>query len=136
MLGWKPREVGEVRMEWVLYVVGGLWIVCGTTIVLYTETARRWLSALFRPVPFKILAFVPMAVGILLMIAAPMSHTFWLVEIVGALGVVKGLLLLLLPKSQHQQWLSAWWWERASDVTWRFSGLVGVILGVFLVLRL
>jgi len=136
MLRWTPSEVGEVRMEWVLYVVGGFWIVCGTTIVLYTETARRWLSALFRPIPFKIMAFLPMAVGILLMISAPTSHTFWLVEIVGALGVVKGLLLLLVPKAQHQQWLSAWWWERASDVTWRFLGLIGVILGVFLVLRL
>ncbi len=123
-------------MEWVLYVVGALWIVCGTTIVLYTETARRWLSAVFRPVPFKILAFVPMAVGILLMIAAPMSHTFWLVEIVGALAVIKGLLLVLVPKFEHQQRLSAWWWEKASDVTWRFSGLIGVVLGVFLVLRL
>lgn len=123
-------------MEWVLYVVGGIWIVLGTFIVLYTDVARRWTSTLFGPIPFKILAFLPVVVGALLMISAPISHTFWLVEIIGALSVIKGLFLLLIPKEEHRKWLMGWVWERSSEVTWRFFGLMGVILGVFLVLRL
>lgn len=123
-------------METVLYVIGGLWLVTGTFIVLYTERARKWFSAVSGPIPFKVLAFCPIVVGVLLMIAAPTTHTFWLVEAVGALGVIKGLLLLLIPREEQRKWFLGWWRQRASDVTWRLVGLLGVILGVFLVLRL
>ncbi|MEJ5376794.1 MAG: hypothetical protein WHX93_09470 [bacterium] len=123
-------------METVLYVIGATWIVMGTFVVLYTERARKWWVAITDPIPFKALAFCPILVGVLLMIAAPTTHTFWLVEAVGALAVIKGLLLLLIPKEEHRRWLMSWWRERSSDVTWRFWGLLGVILGVFLVLRL
>lgn len=123
-------------MEAVLYAVGGIWIVSGTFVVLYTERARRWFSAVSGLIHFKVLAFCPVIVGVLLMIAAPTSHTFWLVEGIGALAVIKGLLLFLIPKQEQREWLLGWWRQRASDVTWRFSGLLGVILGVFLVLRL
>jgi len=123
-------------MEVVLYIVGGICIVAGSFVVLYTERARKWWAALTGPLPFKVLAFCPIVVGVLLMIAAPTSHTFWLVEALGALAVIKGLLLLLVPREEHRRWLLEWWGRRASDVTWRFAGLVGVILGVCLVLRL
>jgi uncharacterized membrane protein HdeD (DUF308 family) len=123
-------------MEAVLYVIGALWIIAGTLTVLYTESSREWFARLTKPIPLKALAFVPIVMGGLLMLAAPASHTFWLVEAVGVLAVLKGLLLLLIPREQQIAWLFAWWRERASDVTWRFAGLLGVILGVFIVLRL
>ena len=122
-------------MEAVLYIVGALWIVVGTLTVLYTDTARRWFVGLLRSVPAKVLAIFPIVLGGLLMLSAAWSHSFWLVEAVGVLAVLKGALLLLLHQDRSASVLT-WWQERASDVTWRFGGLILVILGVFLVLRL
>jgi hypothetical protein len=123
-------------METVLYIIGALWIILGTFTVLYTDRSRAWSAALIGAVPMKALAFIPILSGVLLMLSAPWSHSFWLVEAVGALAVLKGLLLLLLPMGEHGRSLVSWWQEKASEVTWRFAGLIGVILGVFLVLRL
>ena len=123
-------------METVLYVIGALWIILGTFMVLYTERARKWFAVTLGAIPSKALAFLPIVAGGLLMLSAPWSHTFWLVEAVGMLSVLKGLLLLLIPSRENGLGPVNWWRDRASDVSWRFAGLVGVILGVFLVLRL
>jgi len=123
-------------MESVLYIIGALWIILGSVVILYTDGARKWHINVLRSLPSKGIAFLPIAVGALLMFSAPWSHTFWLVEAVGVLAVLKGLLLLLVPGGTEKNDLLHWWGERASDRTWRFAGLVGVILGVFLVLRL
>jgi hypothetical protein len=122
-------------MEAVLYIVGALWIVVGTLTVLYTDTARRWSLRFTHAIPVKLLAVFPIVLGGLLMLSAAWSHSFWLVEAVGILAVMKGALFLLLRQDRAAAVL-AWWQERASDVTWRFGGLILVILGVFLVLRL
>jgi uncharacterized membrane protein HdeD (DUF308 family) len=122
-------------MEAVLYVVGALWIVVGSFVVLYTEKARRWSRAILRAISLKAVALLAIVTGVLLMLSAPWSHSLWLVEALGALALIEGALLLLL-RGERGDWLSNWWMERASDVTWRLGGLIGVILGVFLVLRL
>ncbi len=122
-------------MEAILYIVGAFWIVVGTFTILYTDTARRWSADFVRSIPAKVLAIFPIVLGGLLMLSAAWSHSFWLVEAVGVLAVLKGALLLLLNQDRSASVLR-WWQERASDVTWRFGGLILVILGVFLVLRL
>ncbi len=122
-------------MEAVLYVLGALWIVSGSFVVLYTERARRWFAAVIGAIPLNATAFLAVVTGVLLMLSAPWSHSFWLVEALGVLALIKGALLLLL-RGGRGEWLPNWWVQRASDVTWRLGGLIGVILGVFLVLRL
>lgn len=122
-------------MEVVLYVVGALWIVSGSFVVLYTERARRWFAAIMGTIPLNAMAFLVVVTGVLLMLSAPWSHSFWLVEALGVLALIKGALLLLL-RGDRGEWFPNWWEQRASDVTWRLGGLIGVILGVFLVLRL
>ncbi len=122
-------------MEAVLYIVGALWIVLGTFLVLYTERARKWSVAINESIPLRVMAFIPIVIGGLLMLSAPWSHSFWLVEAVGLLALAKGLLLLFIGRDKAEALLD-WWDNTASDVTWRFGGLIGVILGVFLVFRL
>ncbi len=83
----------------------------------------------------KVLAIFPIVLGGLLMLSAAWSHSFWLVEALGVLAVLKGLLLLLLRQDRSVGLLD-WWQGGTSEVSWRFCGLILVILGVFLVLRL
>jgi hypothetical protein len=122
-------------MEAVLYIVGALWIVLGTFSILYTDRARRWCATVNGSIPLRVMAFVPVVIGGLLMLSAPWSHSFWLVEALGLLALAKGLLLLFIGRDKAET-LVDWWDNRASEVTWRFVGLIGVILGVFLVFRL
>lgn len=122
-------------MDAVLCIIGGIWIVVGTLAVLYTNRYRRAVTGLTGKVPSKVLALFPLVMGVLLMISARASHSFWLAEILGILGVAKGVFLFGLGRERVQR-LFSWWQEKLSEVAWRFCGLVLVILGVFLVLRI
>jgi hypothetical protein len=122
-------------MEAVLFIIGAIWTIIGSAVILYTEQSRKTAANLTDLVSLKVLAVVPMAMGGLLMISAPWSQSIWAVEALGALGLAKGILFLVLPGNKSGPFL-AWWREKASEVTWRCCGLILVILGVFIILRI
>ena len=119
----------------VLFIIGAVFVVVGTFTVLYTEGYRSIYSKLTGGIPVKILAICPLVIGVLLMVSAVHSNSFWPIEILGMLAAAKGVLLLSLPGDRAQR-LFSWWREGASEVTWRFGGLVLVVLGVFLIIRI
>jgi drug/metabolite transporter superfamily protein YnfA len=125
----------EAEMEAVLFIIGAFFVILGSFFVLYTEQSRRTLVNLTGLVSLKIFAILPLVIGGLLMLSGPWSQSTWLVETLGILALAKGILLLLLPKAKVEPYL-AWWQESVSDMTWRLSGLICVILGVFLILRI
>jgi uncharacterized protein YjeT (DUF2065 family) len=122
-------------MESVLSVIGAIWIVVGTVEVLYSDKFRKVVASIVNKIPPKFFAVIPLVMGVLLMISASASHSFWLVEILGILAVAKGVLLFGLPREKVRRMFN-WWTEKVSEVTWRLCGLVLVILGVFLVLKI
>lgn len=79
----------------------------------------------------KFLAFIPMAVGILLILAARVSGAFWFVLILGLLAIGKGVYFLLGPRGQVKA-LFDWWFTSAQDTTYRFWGIIMVLLGMAL----
>jgi hypothetical protein len=121
-------------MEAVLSIIGAIWVVLGSFSVLYTDRFRNGVGGLTSRIPPRVLAVVPLVMGVLLMISAPASHSFWLVEILGILALVKGLLIFGLRR-KWVQGIFAWWQRRVSEVAWRLCGLILVILGVFVVLK-
>jgi hypothetical protein len=121
-------------MDAVLFIIGALWTILGSFLVLYTEQSRKTLANFTGSISLKIIAVLPILIGVLLMLSGPWSQSVWVVEVLGVLALVKGILLLLLPEDKIKPYL-AWWQESVSDVTWRLCGLIWVILGVFLILR-
>ena len=116
-------------MIWFLYGFALFWIAVGSLFILYTDESRRVLRNVMGEVMPRPLAFVPMVVGILLIISARASGAFWFILILGLLAVGKGLYLLLAPRGQTKA-LLAWWLNSAQDRTYRFWGLIIVVLGM------
>jgi uncharacterized protein YjeT (DUF2065 family) len=116
-------------MIWFLYGLALFWIAMGALFILYTEESRRVLRNLMEKTKPRFLAFLPMAVGVLLIIAARESGAFWFIVILGILAIGKGLYFLLGPRGQTEA-LFAWWFKSVQDRTYRFSGLIMVVLGM------
>lgn len=124
-----PKQLREVNMGIVLYILAILWIVVGTFLVLYTESTQEVLRKLFLRDHFRWLAALPLIFGILLVVGAfYRTEMFWLVFILGVLGLLKGVFLIFGPSAQIKKLLH-WWFHTASERTIRLNGLISVILG-------
>ena len=116
-------------MNIVLYILAILWIVMGTFLVLYTEATQEVLKKLFFTDHFRWVAALPLIFGILLVVGAFFhKEMFWLIFVLGVLGILKGLFLIIGPSGQIKELLD-WWFHKASERTIRLSGLISVILG-------
>ena len=101
----------------------------GTFLVLYTEATQEVLKKLFFTDHFRWVAALPLIFGILLVVGAFFhKEMFWLIFVLGVLGILEGLFLIIGPSGQIKE-LIDWWFHKASDRTIRLSGLISVILG-------
>jgi len=115
-------------MAWVLYFISVLWIALGCLLILYTEqtTAQgKEIVERFGRVPSAITAAVA---GVLLIAAAFSGRNTTVVVIIGLLALGKGVVLFVNPGEIYEKSL-AWWFEQASEQTYRFTGIVLLILG-------
>jgi len=116
-------------MIWFLYGLALFWIAVGSLFILYTEESRRFLGNFMGKVKPRFLAFIPIVVGVLLIISAKASGAFWFILILGLLAIGKGVYLLLAPHGQTEALLN-WWFDSAQDRTYRLWGLIIVVLGM------
>jgi hypothetical protein len=116
-------------MNLALIVVTVLWIALGTALILYTEETRRVLRKVLLRGNLRWTASIPLLFGLVLAAGAFCTdHVFWLVLILGLVGIAKGV-YLLFGSSEKIRGLFDWWFERAEEKTVRFVGLVAFTLG-------
>ena len=116
-------------MNILLYILAILWIVMGTFLVLYTEATQEVLKKLFFTDHFRWVAALPLIFGIILVVGAFFhKEMFWLIFVLGVLGILEGLFLIIGPSGQIKE-LIDWWFHKASERTIRVSGLISIILG-------
>lgn len=116
-------------MIWFLYGLALFWIAVGSLFILYTEESRRVLGNFMGKVSLRTLAFMPIVVGVLLIVSAHASGAFWFIFILGLLAVGKGVYFLLAPSAQAKSFI-AWWLDSPQDRTYRLWGLIIVVLGM------
>jgi len=116
-------------MIWLLYALAFFWIAAGTLFILYTEESRRFLTVFMDGTKARSFAFIPMVVGLLLIISAWASGAFWFILILGLLAVGKGVYLLFGTPDQIKG-LFDWWVKSAQERTYRLWGLIMVLLGM------
>lgn len=119
-------------MKWILFVVAIFWIVLGTWANLYPvqvhERMRRFVERI-NPRYAAVLAF---AVGIMLMIAAPVSSQgVGFIRLLALFAMAKAVVLAVLSRERYQRF-SNWWFDPIREQSWRVWGLVILILGVVL----
>ena len=115
-------------MKWVLYVFGITWVAFGTSYILYTKQVKDRILPLLRKANPKILSVIPIIFGILLILSAIHSLNSWFIIVLGLLAIIKGLLFIITSKKFYEAVID-WYFEKASDQTSRFVGVIAIIIG-------
>ncbi len=110
-----------------LYAITLLWIIAGACFILYTPETRRVSAKILNAVDRRFLAVVPVLLGILLIVAAAQTRNIWFVRLLGVIAVAKGGFVFFNPKGLYEE-VARWYLESASDQTFRFFGIVSLIL--------
>jgi uncharacterized protein YjeT (DUF2065 family) len=114
-----------------LYAFSFLWIVSGSCFIIYTRQSRAFVGQLFEEIERRILAVVAAVVGFALLLSSPYSVHGWFIILLGLLSLLKGVFLFVNPADLVTQ-MRKWYAECASDQTYRFLGIVMVVLGTAL----
>ena len=115
-------------MKWVLHFIGILLVASGSIYILYTEKIKKTFSPVFRNFNPKLLSILPLIVGALLILSAFHSFNSWFIIVIGLIAIIKGLLLIIIPRSVYDQIVN-WYFDKASDMTLRFFGILSIIIG-------
>lgn len=118
-------------MKAFLYVMSVLWIAMGSCLVIYTAECRRLTAKVLRGFDQRFLAPVPAVLGLLLVVAASQARNAGFIRLLGLLGVAKGVFIFMNPKGYYEQ-VVTWYLDAASDQTYRFFGIIALILGTAL----
>ena len=118
-------------MTWFLYLISILWIAVGSLLVLYTNNTVKIFKILLLEDSPKYLGVLPLTLGVLLTISAKWSGAFYFILILGLLGIIKGILLFIMPPQKTRS-LIKWWFNNTSENTHRLWGLILIVLGIFI----
>lgn len=115
-------------MQIFLYVISLLWIAAGVCFILYTDESRGVYKAMLHQMNRIAVGIIPIAFGILFFAAAGHSRNSWFIILLGILGLVKGVVILFNPSGFYEKSMN-WMIEDTSDQTFRFFGIMALILG-------
>jgi uncharacterized protein YjeT (DUF2065 family) len=115
-------------MAWFLYLISVVCISYGSCTILYTSETRNTSKKLLTPINRIALSTLPLAFGVLMIIAASASLHPWLVRLLGLVGLMKGIFIFVNPNGMYDKSLH-WFFESVSDQGYRLMGIVTVILG-------
>jgi uncharacterized protein YjeT (DUF2065 family) len=111
-----------------LYGISIIWVIIGSCCILYTTQTRSILKKIVKGLNLKILSLLTVILGILLILSAWFSHNFWFIIFLGLIAIGKGILFFLNPGNTAEKILN-WSFDTASDQTYRFFGIILLILG-------
>jgi hypothetical protein len=115
-------------MSWFLYLVSIAWISIGSCAILYTGDSRNTLKRSLSAMNRKVLSVLPLAFGVLMIVAASDSLHPWLIRILGLLGLIKGVFIIANPMALYEKSVQ-WFLESVSDQAYRLTGILTIILG-------
>jgi hypothetical protein len=118
-------------MEWIIWLISLVWIAFGSLAILYTEQTRAVYGESVQRIGRIPLGGVAAVVGVLLILAARSTTQTGVIAALGVLALVKGVLIIWNPKGVYEQSVQ-WFLGEASDQTYRFMGIVALILGTAL----
>lgn len=118
-------------MVWFLYFISVLWIVLGCFYILYTNQCREKVKALLDRADRRVIAATAGLAGVLLIVSAFQARNTGFIVILGVLALGKGVLFFLNPGDMYKKVLHMYL-EAASDQTYRFFGIIMLILGTAL----
>ena len=119
-------------MQWFIWLISVFWIAFGSLAILYTAPTRETSKMMVDRLGRVALGITAVVFGVLLMIASRGSVQAGFILFLGLLGLVKGGLFLWNPGGIYDKSVQ-WSLVEASDQTYRFMGIVSLILGTALI---
>ena len=116
-------------MKWFLCFMSIYFIIAGVTFIFYTDWAKRLFRKMSSGFNFRWFFPLPLIIGILFILSRDLTRHPWLILTLGILAMGKGIYLLLSPK-KYIDTIINWWINDVQDITYRFCGIVILILGI------
>ena len=121
-------------MKLFLVLIGSFWVILGSLSVFATDLVRKKFFNKLKDMNFKKWSFLPIVIGILFLMAAPVSRIRLFITVLGILGLLKGFYFLLVPQEKIKKVMD--WWFNAKNNFYKIWGVVILILGVFVLINL
>jgi len=115
-------------MVWFLFAMGLIWVIGGTLMVFAVRVVREEYFSRIKIEDPRKWSPLPLAGGILFLLAASSSSQVTFIVILGLLSLLKGLVFLFGPREKVKGMID--WWFKASDKTYRVWGVVVMGLGI------
>ncbi|MFZ0482773.1 MAG: hypothetical protein WAL93_05210 [Desulfobacterales bacterium] len=115
-------------MKWFLYAFSLIWISFGTGLIIYTRESKSMIKRLVTDLDRRILSTLPVVLGVFLIMAASESRHSWFIRLIGILAVFKGGCIFWNPQNLYDK-IVDWYLNALSDQTFRFFGIITLILG-------
>lgn len=115
-------------MAWFLYFISILWVTAGSCFILYSNGSREALKKMYFNIPKEVMAVTAIGFGIFFILAASHSRNSWVIILFGILAAAKGIVFLVNPGSLYEK-TRDWYLYTATDNTYRFFGIIMLILG-------
>ena len=115
-------------MKILLYVFSFVWVAAGACFIIYTTETRQFIKRVFEEMNVRILSAAAIGFGLLLLYAAQAARNGWFIVLLGLLSLIKGGLFLANPHNVFET-VKEWYLNKATDPTYRFFGIVMVVVG-------
>ncbi len=115
-------------MKGFLYIISFFCIAMGCCTILYTDETRRFVKSIFKEIDRRFISAFELIMGILLLISATASRQSWFIRLFGLMAILEGAVIFLIPKNLYDE-LMDWYFNSASDQTYRLFGILSLILG-------
>lgn len=90
-------------MRYLVLAIASVWLAVGITVSYAPEAVSSFLAVEWLGPWFRFGAFVPLAMGVIMLAGAARFHAAWYVRTVGALSLIKGLFFLVAPTALARQ---------------------------------
>lgn len=120
-------------MEAFLWIIALAWMLIGLLLLITPRYAKKILRY-FAKAPKLCIGLLPVVIGILLLIAAPISNWYWYIAILGMMGIIKGLFFIITSKRFLKTTID--WWANQSLSLYRFWGIVVFVMGLLTALSM
>lgn len=113
-----------------LYLICLLWFVAGIGMLVLPEKIQKLYERIAKIKNFAVFAVVPIVLGILFFLSSGSVFFPTLVQVLGVLAILKGLVTLVVKREKVIEVLQ--WWLTAPVLVIRFWGIFILALAVIL----
>ena len=117
----------ELLLRFLMYLAGILWIIVGALMVFATDMIKKKFIDVFLPkMNIKKLAYVPITIGALLILASQYNKHAILIVLLGLIAILKGVLCIVktnMMESLRDKWI------KSENNVYRIFGVVTILVG-------